>query len=93
VIGEPLPAQLADDRARSTACRTGKARFAPAKALAELDLTAAPVSEAPSRVHRRARLCGRIPRLAGGGWSTSSRPRRERAGRVASPPSSSAPIS
>jgi len=45
VIGELPCAQLADDRARSTAYRMGKARFPLAKTLAEFDLTASPVNE------------------------------------------------
>jgi DNA replication protein DnaC len=44
VIGELLQAQLADNRARSTAYRLGKARFPLAKTLAEFDFTASPVN-------------------------------------------------
>ena len=46
VIGELLQAQLADNRARSTAYRLGKARFPLTKTLAEFDFTASPVNEA-----------------------------------------------
>ena len=67
VIGELLQAQLADNRARSTAYRMGKARFPLVKALAEFDFTASPVNEALIRdlheggfldVQRNAVLCG-----------------------------------
>jgi DNA replication protein DnaC len=44
VIGELLQAQLADNRARSTAYRLGKARFPLAKTLAEFDFTTSPVN-------------------------------------------------
>jgi hypothetical protein len=44
VIGELLQAQLANNRARSTAYRLGKARFPLAKTLAEFDFTASPVN-------------------------------------------------
>ncbi|MBA3574899.1 MAG: ATP-binding protein [Pseudonocardiales bacterium] len=46
VIGELLQAQLADNRARSTAYRMGKARFPLAKTLAEFDFGASPVNHA-----------------------------------------------
>ena len=46
VIGELLQAQLADNRARSTAYRMGKARFPLAKALAEFDFATSPVNKA-----------------------------------------------
>ena len=46
VIGELLQAQLADNRARSTAYRLGEARFPLTKTLAEFDFTASPVNEA-----------------------------------------------
>jgi hypothetical protein len=46
VIGELLQAQLADNRARSTAYRLGKARFPLTKTLAEFDFTASPVNAA-----------------------------------------------
>ncbi len=46
VIGELLQAQVADNRARSTAYRLGKAKFPLAKTLAEFDFIASPVNEA-----------------------------------------------
>jgi DNA replication protein DnaC len=67
VIGELLQAQIADNRARSTAYRMGKARFPLAKALAEFDFAASPVNEGLVRelheggflaVQRNAVLCG-----------------------------------
>jgi len=67
VIGELLQAQLADNRARSTAYRMGKAKFPLAKTLAEFDFAASPVNESLARdlhqggflaVQRNAVLCG-----------------------------------
>jgi DNA replication protein DnaC len=46
VIGELLRAQLADNQARSTAYRMGKARFPLIKALSEFDFSVSPVNEA-----------------------------------------------
>ena len=45
MIGELLRAQLADNRARSTAYRMGKARFPLARTLAEFDFAVSPVNE------------------------------------------------
>jgi DNA replication protein DnaC len=67
VIGELLQAQLADNHARSTAYRMGKARFPLAKTLAEFDFAASPVNRALIHdlhegaflaVQRNAVLCG-----------------------------------
>ena len=57
IIGELLLAQLADNRARSTAYRMGVARFPVMKNLAEFDFAVSPVNQ--GRVARAAR--GRVP--------------------------------
>src|SRR3954462_2389192 len=48
IIGELLLAQLADNRARSTAYRLGVARFPVMKNLAEFDFSVSPVNQGPS---------------------------------------------
>lgn len=45
-IGKLLQAQLADNRARSTAYRMGKARFPLVKTLTEFDFAASPINQA-----------------------------------------------
>ena len=71
VIGELLRAQLADNQARSTAYRMGKARFPLARALAEFDFAASPVNEALVReLHQGGFLATRRNTVLVGGTGT-----------------------
>src|SRR5664280_3085851 len=71
VIGELLRAQLADNQARSTAYRMGKARFPLARTLAEFDCAASPVNEALVReLHQGGFLATRRNTVLVGGTGT-----------------------
>jgi len=71
VIGELLRAQLADNQARSTAYRMGKARLPLARTLAEFDFAVSPVNETLVReLHQGGFLASRRNTVLVGGTGT-----------------------
>ena len=73
IFGELLLAQLADNRARSTAYRMGVARFPVMKNLAEFDFSASPVNQGLVRSCTRAAFS---PPSATPCWSAAPAPAR-----------------